>query len=203
MAEYAAALEDVADGAFPSLHQIQPGLWLGDQSAAGVLLPFQLRETPELRDRAREVLAGHGITHVVCVSADEGEEQAQPFRDSGITYLCCKLQDGDAAAVASSAATFGALLAAAVPFIAGAVAGGGGVLVHCASGAHRSSSVVVGYLMATRHETLAAAFPRVFHRRPIALPVYWQYLLEVWEPRVLQAGKDAAAAEGAAAVSAP
>jgi protein-tyrosine phosphatase len=66
-----------------------------------------------------------------------------------------------------------------------ALAAGNAVLVHCASGAHRSASVVCAYLMHRRRTKLDAVYPEVFGRRPLALPVYWHWLVDVWEPQVL------------------
>ena len=85
--------------------------------------------------------------------------------------------------IAASEPDFLALLQAAVHFIDEARAAGQGVLVHCASGAHRRSSVVCGYLMRLLRRR---SFPLpVFAARPCVNPMYWQCFLQHWEPHLL------------------
>ena len=154
-------------------------LYLGTQQAAGYLMPYE-RSNKNLRIAALENLRQRKITHIVCVCG-EGEEW-QPYQNDGIKYLNCKLNDGDEAMIKESTEAFGRTLNLAIPFIDEAIEAGGAALVHCASGAHRSASIVCGYLMVKQKAKLENIYPIVFHSRPIALPVYWRYLSETLEP---------------------
>lgn len=154
-------------------------LYLGTQQAAGYLMPYQ-RSDENLRVAALENLRRCKITHIVCVCG-EGEEW-QPYRNHGIKYLNCKLNDGDETMIEQSYPVFEHILKLAVPFINEAIEAGGAALVHCASGAHRSASIVCGYLMIKQTAKLDNIYPLVFHRRPIAFPVYWKYLIGTLEP---------------------
>jgi hypothetical protein len=158
---------------------IENNLYLGTQQAAGYLMPYQ-RSDVNLRAAALEKLRMCKITHIVCVCG-EGEEW-QPYRNDGIKYLNCKLNDGDEAMIEESCDEFMHMLNLVVPFIDEASEGGGAALVHCASGAHRSASIVCGYLMIKQNAKLDDVFSLVFHKRPIAFPVYWKYLCDTLEP---------------------
>lgn len=182
---YHAALEAVAEGTFPHLHQIRPHLYLGDQVAAGILLPFQLREQPELRAATLAVLRAHRIQRVVCLCADEDAPEWQPFRDHGLRYLCCKLNDGSENLIQESSARFGRLVTEqVVSFVGEGRAAGEATLVHCASGCHRSASVVCAYLMIEERATLDQVFAEVFAIRPVVKPIYWRYLVNELEVKL-------------------
>lgn len=166
---------------------IEDNLYLGTQQAAGYLFSYQ-RSDESLRAAALEKLRKYKITHIVCVCG-EGEEW-QPYRNDGIKYLNCKLNDGDEAMIEESQYTFGHILNLAVSFIDEAIEAGGAALVHCASGAHRSASIVCGYLMIKQKAKLDDVFPLVFHKRPIACPVYWKYLIGTLEPTLFATDHD-------------
>lgn len=154
-------------------------LYLGTQQAAGYLMPYQ-RSDQSLRTQALENLYKYNITHIVCVCG-EGEEW-QLYQNEGIKYLNCKLNDGNEAMIEESYPDFERILKLSIPFIDEAIETGGAALVHCASGAHRSASIICGYLMIKNKARLEDIFPNVFHKRPIACPVYWKYLVYTLEP---------------------
>ncbi len=149
---------------------------------AGIFFGYE--DTSEMRQEALTKLRALGITHIVCVS-HEGDS-SQVFARDGIKYLCKKINDGDETALQESQADFDSILHAAVPFIDEAIANGGSALVHCASGAHRSASVVCGYLMIKEKEKLDAVYPLVFAKRPCSFPVYWKFLVASIEPECLK-----------------
>jgi len=175
------AVEAIFHGQFPHMHKIIDGLYLGDKHAAGVLFPYEKREKPEMLEEAYRSLLEHGITHIVCVCG-EGEDW-RPFAARGMRYIDVLLNDGDDAAILETTEKFGETLQRAVPFIQEAIRGGGAALVHCASGAHRSASIVCGYLMQTQGKSLDDVFPEVFTIRPVARPCYWQYLVNYVEKK--------------------
>jgi len=160
--------------------QILPNLYLGDQTSAGHFAVFE--DTVEKRQEALAKLREKNITHIVCVS-HEGDA-SKIFCSDGIKYLS-KLLDDRGAELEESEAAFEAILRLAVPFIDEAHAAGGSALVHCAAGAHRSASIVCGYMMIKQKEKLGVVYPHVFHKRPCAFPVYWKHLVKVIEPEAL------------------
>ena len=70
-----------------------------------------------------------------------------PFKNDGIKYLAVKLNDGSPELIKETSPKFIELCTTATSFINEAKAQGTACLVHCASGAHRSASIVCGYLM--------------------------------------------------------
>jgi hypothetical protein len=110
-----------------------------------------------------------------------------PFADAGVTYVTALLQDGQPSAITASEPDFAALLERALPLMRATLDAGNSVLVHCASGAHRSASVVAAYLMTTLQKPLDDVFPIIFAKRQLAMPVYWEYLVRVVEPPIFDA----------------
>jgi hypothetical protein len=95
-------------GAFS--HQIAPeGVWVGAQSAAGVLPAFE--DTPVERARILADLRSRRISTIVCCSADD----TRVFARDGIEYTCALLSDGAPTEMASSAAAFLSLIERAWP----------------------------------------------------------------------------------------
>ena len=186
----------LASGDVAPMNAVAPGFWLGSQRAAGVAFPYERGAAADaLRAEALAALRAAGITHIVCCC---GEGPGWRVFDGQLAYLNASLDDGDAAAVEAGAPAFSALLARALPWVAAARAAGGGVLVHCASGAHRSASVLAGLLMAERRAPLAAVLPAILAARPFARPTFWR-ALEAAAPALGAAPAPQGAAEAAAA----
>lgn len=178
-----AAATALSDPEYPEMHRVAPGLYLGSQRAAGVLFPFEERDpvaAPVLRAAALSKLRAHGITSIVCCSAAD----ARVFAAEGLSYECALLSDGSEADIDASTPAFAELLDRAVRLYSAAQARGESTLVHCASGAHRSASIVCGILMELRGAPLAKVLPEVLTARPFARPTFWRHLVGVVEPRV-------------------
>ena len=79
---------------FPDMHEIVPGVWLGNQTAAGILMTFEVRERRRgaLRKKAAclTALRARRISTIICCSQDDGE----PFKGDGLIYLSELLLDG-------------------------------------------------------------------------------------------------------------
>jgi len=101
-----------------------------------------------------------GVTHVAAVGAEfvEHTSEALVYWNKDITD---DAHQGEAMA--------GALRDGA-SFIHNAISGGGCVVVHCAAGISRSATVVLGYFILHREETLRQAFERVYNVRPCVWP---------------------------------
>lgn len=169
---------------FPEMHCVVPGLYLGSQRAAGILFPYEERDpavSSVLRSRALQTLRSAGIANVVCCSA----AGARVFAGDGIAYECGLLNDGGSQDILDSTPAFAELLGRAIALVKSARSRGEGTLVHCASGAHRSASVLCGVLMHERRAPLAAVLPLVLRQRPFARPTFWRHLVGVLEPLVL------------------
>jgi hypothetical protein len=174
---------------FPDMHEIASGIWLGNQTAAGILLPYEERDAPsaaKLRGTRLKTLRDHKISLVICCSHDD----EQPFKEDGIAYHCELLLDGgllkcDPSEFAKANTQFASFFEAAVQKMDTALKDGGAVLVHCNSGANRSSSVVAGYLMLARQQRFDEVMSEMFSKRPVVCPRYWQWLVKNVEPKAL------------------
>lgn len=166
-----AALGDVS--AYAPMHQVLPWLWIGDERAAGVLPPFELRAgaTPA---HALAALRGAGVTAVVCASGDGASHR--PFEGEGISYAQALLSDGSPASKRASEAALGRLLRAAVPLARAARAAGRAVLVHCNAGINRSCSTACALLMVETGCSLAEAYAQVVAARVVCQPSFHGYL---------------------------
>ena len=80
---------DQIDG-YPLSHEVEVGLWVGAQGAAGILMPFE--DSPEARFVILEELRAKKITMIICCSEEETEGSL--FLSEGIKYVCAKLDDG-------------------------------------------------------------------------------------------------------------
>ena len=164
-------------GAFS--HQIAPeGIWVGAQSAAGVLASFE--DTPDERARCLAELRARRISVIICCCFDDDSPSTRIFETAGVTYASALLSDGSPASIAASVPAFMALVERAWPLVVPALARGDHVLVHCNSGMHRSASVALGLLMALRREEGQAGLARVFAAavtaRPVIRPTFWPLL---------------------------
>jgi len=179
-------------GTFPAMHEIVSNVWLGNQTAAGILMPYQevdVAEASGLRASTLKELRQRRISHIICCS-EEDTTAAQPFRNEGIVYHSELLLDGgllkcDADELAKANAQFAAFFAKSMDLMRTALEAGGAVLVHCNSGANRSSSVVAGYMMLTQGKRFDEVMPIIFEKRPIVCPRYWQWLVAEVEPQAV------------------
>ena len=87
--------------------------------------------------------------------------------------------------LAKANAQFAAFFAKSTDLMRTALEAGGAVLVHCNSGANRSSSVVAGYMMLTQGKRFDEVMPIIFEKRPIVCPRYWQWLVAEVEPQAV------------------
>jgi hypothetical protein len=166
---------DKIDG-YPLSHEIAPGLWVGAQGAAGILMPFE--NTPTARFGVLEQLRARNISLIICCS--EEEDIGAVFVNEGIQYVCAKLDDGDGEGKATSCPRFCEILQKAMPLVAAMQAKGNSILVHCNSGCHRSASIAAAILMAQQKlrgpEGLAAVFRGMVRARVVLRPSFWPLL---------------------------
>ncbi len=97
------------------------------------------------------------ITHIVNISTEHSSNLQH------IQYMNVPICDDGAADILS-------LIPSVIFFMVEALASGGHVLVHCNLGISRSSTLVLAYLMYSRHWTLAVAYKFVRERRPLVHP---------------------------------
>lgn len=167
------AFNDIAANTYPDMHEIIPGIWLGNQRAAGIFFPFEIRENPALRQVCLTSLITRRISLIICCCGVG--EIFRPFEDSGIMYIDEHLEDRDPKDILATSVQVGPLLERALPLVRMAIERGEGVLIHCNSGIHRSSSIVCGLLMVLQGLTLERAY-QVTLKRAVAYPIFWPYL---------------------------
>ena len=107
----------------------------------------------------REILAKLGVTHIINVTS----QLPLHFEDDGITYKRLPASD-------SGSQNLKQYFKEAIDFIDDVRECNGRVLVHCQAGVSRSPTIVIAYLMARSHKTLAEAFAYVKDRRNIVAP---------------------------------
>merc|ERR1712137_445358 len=111
---------------------------MGDRRALSEVLAGQLILTGWRGAEDRDAVTVKGVTHVASIGSEfEGEE---PLADLGIKYFCVSIEDDE-----SQASAMQENLGRAVDFLDKAIHGGGCVLVHCAAGISRSTTVVLAY----------------------------------------------------------
>jgi protein-tyrosine phosphatase len=110
----------------------------------------------------REGVLKLGVTHIVSVGTEFVGDH--PLADAGVKYWQTEVTDDEEQADVMKQA-----LDQAVDFIKRALKGGGKVLVHCAAGISRSTTVVLAFLMA-RGFTLREAFEHTIARRRVVWP---------------------------------
>lgn len=93
----------------------------------------------DLVAKDRQILASHGITHVVNCAADYSENYHE---NDGIKYKSYHLKDHVAEDISC-------VFYDAIEFIAKARAEGGRVYVHCVQGISRSATIVIAYRIFT------------------------------------------------------
>ena len=183
------------------MHRVLPWLWVGDERAAGVLPPFELRAgaTPAA---AFAALRREGIAAIICASGEGAAHR--PFEgEEGISYAQALLSDGSPASKRASEAKLAALLRAAIPLVRAARAAGAGVLVHCNAGINRSCSAACGLILVETGCSLAEAYALVVGARAVCQPSFHAYLGGDAFRALAAELAPAAAADGAATIPPP
>ncbi|CAE7253531.1 mpl3 [Symbiodinium natans] len=134
------------------------------------ILPGQLYLTNCRGVEDLSALQELGITHVLCIN-----EQENLFPDKLVYYNVSDVTDDPEMAEALKAKFTDAF-----DFIDAASAAGRCV-VHCAAGISRSSTLVLGYLIARKGMTLRQAFVHTICRRRVIWPNdgFWERLVEL------------------------
>ncbi|KAK3267297.1 hypothetical protein CYMTET_24135 [Cymbomonas tetramitiformis] len=128
-----------------------------ERDSINELLPGKLFLTNFRGSENREALLELGVTNIVRVNQADGCEEFSDFR-----YLCIDVEDLEDAAENLSK-SFGE----ANDFILNAK---GGVVVHCAAGISRSTTVVLAYLMKLHKMPLIDAFRLCYKARRVVWP---------------------------------
>jgi hypothetical protein len=171
------------DGFTANADEIIPGLWLGSEIAA---------DDPAF-------LRAHGITHVLVPAYTGHPHTPPPLHEGQFTYCIWPVMDvrgfpiihafpafvlwieramarggrvGSATAAEGKEETEGTGT--------GRAGGRGGVLVHCASGVSRSTSVVVAYLMKAQGLSAGDAYALVRSKRPKISEDKFRPQLDLW-----------------------
>jgi protein-tyrosine phosphatase len=131
-----------------------------DRDAISEVLPCQLYLTNYRGAADLEALKKIGVSHIVAMGTEFLDDEME-----GMTYYKKEISDS-----ASEAETMGESLRDVAAFIQKATAAKGCVLVHCAAGISRSSTVVLAYLMIHRSQLLRDAFRHVLRRRRCIWP---------------------------------
>jgi len=131
-----------------------------ERCALSEVLPQQLYLTNFKGAGDPTSLVERGVTHVAAVGAEFVEDTSDK-----LTYWHKDITDDD-----SEGATMAASLKDGVDFLHAAIGGGGCVVVHCAAGISRSASLVIGYFIVHRRQSLRDAFAAVFKARPCIWP---------------------------------
>jgi protein-tyrosine phosphatase len=105
-----------------------------------------------------------GITHIVNAAANELKPRV--YTHASIAHCNLKLEDSEGAHLFNMPVN----LIDAYRFIDKALAEGGRVLVHCAQGKSRSSSVTLFYLIKSRQQHVDVALAELQALRPIVKP---------------------------------
>lgn len=130
--------------------------------------PFMDRVTDELfigcKRSAHDFknLQFYGITHIINC-AHELQHMTTAY-DERITWLWLPMYDS----INTSDVT--SHVESAIQFINAAISSGHKVLIHCAAGRSRSSSILIAYLMFLLHITFDAALKLVQNKRPCCKP---------------------------------
>ena len=65
-------------------------MWLGNQTAAGILMPYEEKDAEgALRKKAASLAAlrSRRITTIICCSQDDDDDGGEPFKEDGLVYL--------------------------------------------------------------------------------------------------------------------
>eukprot|EP01098_Paradermamoeba_levis_P016022 TRINITY_DN8426_c0_g1_i1.p1 TRINITY_DN8426_c0_g1~~TRINITY_DN8426_c0_g1_i1.p1 ORF type:complete len:169 (+),score=42.74 TRINITY_DN8426_c0_g1_i1:61-507(+) len=107
-----------------------------------------------------EVLRRYGVTHIVDISGCELQDPPHPIK-----RLLIDLDDKETENIKKH-------FNETHDYIHGAVTNGGVVLIHCAAGISRSSTILCAYLMKSRRIRFQEALDEVRRVRPIVCPNY-------------------------------
>lgn len=132
---------------YTDISQIDNHLFIGNRHAAKNLC----------------LLKEHGITHVVNC-ADELEHYVENYESNDIKWLFLPMLD------CSYEGDVESYIPHAIPFIDDAVTNNQKVLIHCAAGISRSSSITIAYLMHKYNLRYERAFSRVKSKRSCCRP---------------------------------
>lgn len=119
------------------MQEIVPGIWLGNQCAAGGMVPLDQR-TPEYLARTLATLKEKGVTHILCLAENLCVFPAD--------FKYCQFRVADHNSDEENELMFN-IFHSSFDFLQSALAAGGKILVHCNAGMSRSASVVISYLM--------------------------------------------------------
>lgn len=136
-----------------------------DRCALSEVLP-QLYLTNFKGGESAESLKGVGCTHVAAV----GDEFVENSDNAAFGAMPLQFWNADITDDEHQGEAMADSLRSAALFIKKAIDGGGTVVVHCAAGISRSATVVLGYFLLYRKETLREAFARVITARPCVWP---------------------------------
>jgi protein-tyrosine phosphatase len=146
------------------LTQATFGRWLDDdsESPSEVIKGLYLGSVNDARDVTK--LRSLGVTHVLNAASNLYDPNAVFFsRGLLVQYLSFPAQDIDEYPIQQH-------FAAGVDFIHEAIEGGGTILVHCAAGVSRSTTLVCAYLMRARQLPCFEAVMFVNRQRACASP---------------------------------
>lgn len=125
------------------MHEIEKNLYLGSLMAAN----------------NEQLLKRTGIKYVVQAL----ENSSIGYRHTGVSYHFIQIQDSQTENIARH-------LPEALRFIERYLSNGEKVLVHCAAGVSRSSSIVIAYIMAKYNYNYARALQHVRSKRHCVMP---------------------------------
>lgn len=140
------------DAADVKIHEILPRLFLGNQQAAGK----PMERNPDWEEK-KQFLKEKGITHILCCTEDQKHYFPEDF-----TYGSVPLNDVSDADISRH-------FDSSFLFIEEGLKKGG-VLVHCAAGVSRSSSIMIAYLIRKFMLNYEEAYHFVKSKRPCVEP---------------------------------
>lgn len=136
------------------MHEIIPGLFLGNCNVAGV----EKRFNTIAKKVIKQFLQLHCITHIICLGSHQ-----EPVYPNNFTYKLIPIRDHTSVDIS---AYFDATFA----MIDQVLTSGKGILVHCDAGVSRSASIVIAYIMRKNRCDYESAFNQVRNKRSIIDP---------------------------------
>ena len=150
------------EGGFDAFQTKYPFLCEHQQSETRLFYPSVIIDNQLYLGRGDQatnafIISNLGITHIVNISTEHSSSL------TNIKYMNVPISDEASADILS-------LIPSVILFLIEAFSHDGKALVHCNLGISRSSTLVLAYLMYTRHWTLEVAYKYVRERRPIVHP---------------------------------
>lgn len=136
------------------MHEIIPGLFLGNRNAAGI--DHRFNKTSQ--EVIRQFLQLHHITHIICLSNHQ-----EPIYPKDFTYKLIPIED-------YSCIDISAYFDTTFELIEHVLTSGKGILVHCDAGVSRSASIVIAYLMRKNRCDYLSAFNQIRDKRSFIDP---------------------------------